>query len=36
MMEYDIQRAWRDMRVMTIVAGTNEIMKLIISRSIGL
>jgi alkylation response protein AidB-like acyl-CoA dehydrogenase len=36
MMEYPIQRAWRDMRVMTIVAGTNEIMKLIISRSIGL
>jgi len=36
MMEYDIQRVWRDMRVMTIVAGTNEIMKLIISRSIGL
>jgi alkylation response protein AidB-like acyl-CoA dehydrogenase len=36
MMEYDIQRAWRDARVSTIVAGTNEIMKLIISRSIGL
>jgi len=36
MMEYPIQRAWRDMRVMTIVAGTNEIMKLIISRNLGL
>lgn len=36
MMEYPMQRAWRDLRVMTIVAGTNEIMKLIISRSLGL
>ncbi|MCG2795472.1 MAG: acyl-CoA dehydrogenase family protein [Actinomycetia bacterium] len=36
MMEYPIQRAWRDLRVMTIVAGTNEIMKLIISRNLGL
>jgi len=36
MMEYPIQRAWRDMRIMTIVAGTNEIMKLIISRNLGL
>jgi len=36
MMEYPIQRAWRDLRIMTIVGGTTEIQKLIISRCLGL
>ena len=36
MMEYPIQRAWRDMRVQTIVGGTTEIQKLIITRCLGL
>lgn len=32
--EYDIARAWADARVQKIYAGTNEIMKLLISRSV--
>ncbi|HEY5532438.1 MAG TPA: acyl-CoA dehydrogenase family protein [Candidatus Anoxymicrobiaceae bacterium] len=36
MMEYPMQRAWRDMRIMTIVGGTTEVQKLIITRSLGL
>lgn len=36
MMEYDIQRAWRDLRVQTIVGGTTEVQKLIITRIMGL
>ena len=32
--EYDIARAWADARVQKIYAGTNEIMKLLIARSI--
>jgi acyl-CoA dehydrogenase len=31
-----IVREWRDMRVLTIFAGTNEIMKGIIAKSLGL
>lgn len=34
MWEYPVARAWADSRVQRIYAGTNEIMKLIISRSI--
>ena len=34
--EYPISRAWRDMRVLRIFAGTNEIMKTIIARFMGL
>jgi acyl-CoA dehydrogenase len=34
--EYPIARAWRDVRVMRILAGTNEIMKVIIAGSMGL
>ena len=29
-------RSWRDVRVMSIFAGTNEVMKTIIAKSIGL
>lgn len=36
MMEYPMQRAWRDLRVQTIVGGTTEVQKLIISRTMGL
>ena len=34
--EYPIARAWRDTRVMSIFAGTNEIMKTIASKFMGL
>ena len=34
--EYPISRAWRDIRVTRIFAGTNEIMKTIIARFMGL
>ena len=34
--EYEISRLWTDARVQTIYAGTSEIMKLIIGRSMGL
>jgi acyl-CoA dehydrogenase len=34
--EYPISRAWRDIRVSRIYAGTTEIMKTIIARSMGL
>ncbi|MBP1761318.1 MAG: acyl-CoA dehydrogenase [Firmicutes bacterium] len=34
--EYPIARAWRDIRVMRIFAGTNEIMKTVIAKSMGL
>jgi alkylation response protein AidB-like acyl-CoA dehydrogenase len=36
MEEYPIARAWRDARVQRIYGGTNEIMKEIIGRSLGL
>lgn len=36
MMEYDVARAWADARVTKIWAGTNEIMKEVIGRSLGL
>jgi acyl-CoA dehydrogenase len=36
MMEYPIARAYLDARVQSIYAGTNEIMKEIIGRSLGL
>lgn len=34
--EYPIARAWRDVRVMSIFAGTNEIMKSIVAKNMGL
>ncbi len=34
--EYPIARAWRDVRVMSIFAGTNEIMKNIVAKMMGL
>ena len=34
--EYPIARAWRDARVMQIFAGTNEIMKVVIAKFMGL
>jgi alkylation response protein AidB-like acyl-CoA dehydrogenase len=34
--EYPVSKAWRDSRVQSIYGGTNEIMKEIIGRSIGL
>lgn len=36
MEEYPIARAWRDVRVMSIFAGTNEIMKVVAARFMGL
>jgi alkylation response protein AidB-like acyl-CoA dehydrogenase len=36
MEDYDIARAWRDGRVQTIYGGTTEIMKEIVSKSLGL
>ncbi|MDQ3055640.1 MAG: acyl-CoA dehydrogenase family protein [Actinomycetota bacterium] len=36
MSEYPISKAWRDSRVQSIYGGTNEIMKEIIGRSMGL
>jgi acyl-CoA dehydrogenase len=36
MMEYPIQRAWRDGRIATVVGGTTEIMKELIARSYGM
>jgi alkylation response protein AidB-like acyl-CoA dehydrogenase len=36
MTEYPISRMWRDTRVASIYAGTNEIMKEIVGRSMGL
>ena len=36
MREYRAARAWADARVTRIWAGSNEIMKLIISRDLGL
>lgn len=36
MREYDVAQAWMDARVTRIWGGTNEIMKLIISRDLGL
>jgi acyl-CoA dehydrogenase len=34
--EYPVARAWRDVRVMSIFAGTNEIMKTIVAKMMGL
>jgi alkylation response protein AidB-like acyl-CoA dehydrogenase len=36
MEEYEIARRWRDARVQRIYGGTNEIMKEIVGRSVGL
>jgi alkylation response protein AidB-like acyl-CoA dehydrogenase len=36
MWEYPVARAWADARVQRIYGGTNEIMKEVIARSIGL
>ena len=34
--EYPVSKAWRDSRVQSIYGGTNEIMKEIVGRSLGL
>ncbi len=34
--EYEISRMWTDARIQTIYAGTSEVMKLVISRGLGL
>ena len=36
MEEYKISRIYQDVRALSILAGTTEIMKLIIARSLGL
>lgn len=36
MLEYPVSRAYMDARVQRIYAGTNEIMKVIIARQLGL
>ncbi|MFH1243160.1 MAG: acyl-CoA dehydrogenase family protein [Pseudomonadota bacterium] len=36
MMEYEVQRIWRDLRIAPIGGGTSEIQKEIIGRLIGL
>ena len=36
MSEYEISRLWRDARVQRIYGGTNEVMKEIVGRSLGL
>ena len=36
MVEYPVAKAWGDARVQSIYGGTNEIMKEIIGRSLGL
>jgi acyl-CoA dehydrogenase len=36
MLEYPVTRAWTDARVQRIYGGTNEIMKEVIARSMGL
>ena len=36
MNEYEIARLWRDSRVQRIYAGSNEIMKEIVGRSLAL
>ncbi|WP_027365021.1 acyl-CoA dehydrogenase family protein [Desulfotruncus alcoholivorax] len=36
MMEYDVQRAWRDSRLYRIGGGTDEIMKEVIAKTMGL
>ncbi|NDA73750.1 MAG: acyl-CoA dehydrogenase, partial [Betaproteobacteria bacterium] len=36
MWEYPVARAWADARVQRIYGGTNEIMKEVIARSMGL
>jgi len=35
MVDYDVARAWRDGRVQTIYGGTNEVMKEIVGKSLG-
>ena len=34
MSEYPISKAWRDSRVQSIYGGTNEIMKMLIARTL--
>jgi alkylation response protein AidB-like acyl-CoA dehydrogenase len=36
MMEYPVQKAWRDMRIARIGGGTDEIMREIIATTMGL
>jgi alkylation response protein AidB-like acyl-CoA dehydrogenase len=36
MMEYDIQRHWRDGRVFTVTEGTSEVQRMVIARELGL
>jgi alkylation response protein AidB-like acyl-CoA dehydrogenase len=36
MMEYEVQRIWRDLRIMSIGGGTSEIQKEIIGNLLGL
>lgn len=35
MMEYPVQRTWRDSRLLRIGAGTDEIMREVISKQMG-
>lgn len=35
MMEYDMQRFWRDARIVTVTAGTSQIQRTIIARELG-
>ncbi len=35
-LETDVARAWRDVRVMTIAGGTSEIMRELVARQAGL
>jgi acyl-CoA dehydrogenase len=34
--KYPIARAWRDIRVNRILAGTNEVMKVVVAGNLGL
>ena len=35
MREYDVERLWRDQRILQIGEGTSEVQRIVISRNIG-